>query len=301
MPDIDESTRIRSSDEIPSALPTPELPYIGGVHDPVDPSYPMPDPTIETEFHGALYSSSSNAADVNAKNHLGDVKLHAAIRKGERAEVAALLADPEINVNIAGINGDTALHLATNRKLFVDLLLTKPNIRVNALNDKNNTPLFDALLSGDLTDARALIAKGAYVNVVNDDGLTPVHIAVGTQRRVPLEAVIEGIRQQAKEGTHNTILINRYLEKIDTIKTDNPGDWHKDSIVKGSLLLAVTALDKTPEQKPMKFSAEQQKMMLAAREAIAPSSIIDRFMSFFNDLQSPRETEASSSPAASPK
>jgi hypothetical protein len=325
MPKVDTDARSISPNEsstyIPSAEPTPPPAFFeaqdGEPTAVPEESYLNPasffsDDTSSsqaTTLSSSSSSSSATADDVNAKNHLGDVSLHAAIRKGERSRVSMLLAHPNINVNIVGLNGDTALHLATKQGTFVDLLLRKPDININASNDENNTPLFDALKLGDLTSARQLIDRGAYVNVANNAGLTPVHIAIGTMRRVPLDVIIAGIQSQAK-GTEHAPSIARLLERVGTIKASDETDWHRNLAVQGILLAATALLPTTSKQASINISAEQRQAMrtvlssteLRVIDSVVPGSAGENFVgslfsaatSLFERARSMSETTTSS-------
>src|SRR5688500_20119229 len=79
-------------------------------------------------------------------------------------------------------------------------------------------PLVEAVKSGDVTTARALVAKGADVNATEPDGTTAMHWAV---QKGDLDMVSRFLRSGAKVHVKNlfgvTTMIAEYLHALHDI------------------------------------------------------------------------------------
>ncbi|PQE05164.1 Ankyrin repeat-containing domain protein [Rutstroemia sp. NJR-2017a BBW] len=104
--------------------------------------------------------------------------------KKKRIKIAKLLLDAGADVNargeMHGIEGMTPLHKTSRmgsriREIFDMLLEKKPN--VNAEDEDEQTPLFQAILADDVYFAEMLIDNGARVEQIDKQGHTVLHIS----------------------------------------------------------------------------------------------------------------------------
>ena len=107
--------------------------------------------------------------------------LHVASEYGS-FEIVRLLLDHGTDANMEDDSGETALHKVSCGKYksqggvhVVRLLLDHGGVDVNRQNKKHRTPLHLASYFGMLEIARLLLQSGAKVNVVDDQGDTPLH------------------------------------------------------------------------------------------------------------------------------
>ncbi len=136
-----------------------------------------------------------------------DSPLHAAVKRGDKAEVAALLAKGA-DVNSKDKDGSTPLNRASywGKKDVAELLLAK-GADINTRDKNGYTPLHEAARWGYKDVAELLLAKGADINAKNKDGWTPLHEAAyrGIKRVVEL-LLAKGADINAKDGNSETPL-----------------------------------------------------------------------------------------------
>jgi ankyrin repeat protein len=126
----------------------------------------------------ALGASFTDAA-------LGAQSLADLIRDGNREAVLAAITSPDINVDAAEPDGSTALLWATyqvDHELVRALL--KKGAKVNVTNDYGASPLSEAAKLGDVELTRTLLEARADPNSPNQDGETALMLAssVGSRR-----------------------------------------------------------------------------------------------------------------------
>lgn len=96
--------------------------------------------------------------------------------KNDFAPKVQALLERGFDPNSRDPNGQTGLTLAMQERSLkaVRVLLAQPSIDVNALNKNNESPLMMAALKGELDGMRALLDRGAQVNL---PGWSPLHYA----------------------------------------------------------------------------------------------------------------------------
>ena len=130
--------------------------------------------------------------NVDVLNSNGRTPLYEAAKRG-RLKVVSLLIEKGANVNARGRKtGFYPLHIAAEQKhLDVVRLLLDSGAEIEAFNKYNQTPLFQVswqVWHTDVEVARYLIKRGAKVNVKDNKGFTPLHMAVmnGYVNLIPL-------------------------------------------------------------------------------------------------------------------
>lgn len=115
--------------------------------------------------------------DPNARSPKGEVGLFLALR-GESNEVAqALIALPQVDINIRNAVGESPLMMAAMRK---NLPAMRQLIERGAvINQAGWTPLHYAATGGSLEAIELLLSKGAEINALSPNGSTPLMMAAG--------------------------------------------------------------------------------------------------------------------------
>ncbi|MGD9639188.1 MAG: ankyrin repeat domain-containing protein [Alphaproteobacteria bacterium] len=146
-------------------------------------------------------------ADINAKNNCNENLLHPAAAN-KNPEVLKMVLTMGFDVNETNSYGCPPLFLASGNVANLKILLDKgANINVKDKNglgvlhfaaDRINPDVstFNLLfnkgsLRGCLESVKLLIAKGAYVNVKDKDGLTPLMIAASNNNKEIVKALID--------------------------------------------------------------------------------------------------------------
>ena len=123
-----------------------------------------------------------NGADVNVQDEswmkTGRTPLMYAVMQGDAALVQAFLAKGA-RLDLKNKDGDTALSLAKKDGLeYITQLLEKPASSGSSQPpDPSTHPLFKAIKEGSLAQVKALVAKGADVNLRTSTGSTPLMYA----------------------------------------------------------------------------------------------------------------------------
>jgi len=139
-------------------------------------------------------------ADPNAKESRWDqTALHEAVRCGYLQVIKALI-DAGADINQPNKYGNTPFQLAARyNELEVVEALLQGKVNLNAKNSKTGlTALHEAAATAHLEVIKALIAAEADINQTDNDGNTPLHIAVSIPMIPPgsqeeLEAEIEEV------------------------------------------------------------------------------------------------------------
>lgn len=169
----------------------------------------------------------------DAKQPGQDFPLHVAARAGQVKTVEALLAASPESVDVEGVDGKTALHLASERgdAPLAELLLSagaNPNLRdargrtplylaavngreavaallivcagLDSRNLEGTTPLAAAVANGHDAVARLLIEGGASANSPNNSGHTPLAFAVSAGRLLMVELLLSAGVDPRRDG-----------------------------------------------------------------------------------------------------
>ena len=134
----------------------------------------------ETPLHYAARNGEASSieallgkgANINAIDQNGDTPIHVAIRNGRVDAVEALLkADKDINKN------QKALSLLMLAEMLGHKGIAEKLRSIDAQN-MTQKELHKATLQGDIKTIRALLKKGADINIKDESGNTPLHDAV---------------------------------------------------------------------------------------------------------------------------
>jgi ankyrin repeat protein len=122
----------------------------------------------------------------------GDMRLIAAVRRGDAAAVRALLAQ-RVPVNAAAPDGTTPLHWAAeaDRADLVGLLLAA-GAKADAVNRYGVAPLMLAATNGSAPVIDRLLRAGARASTASADGETVLMIAARTGRPDAVRLLLEG-------------------------------------------------------------------------------------------------------------
>ncbi|MCB1119104.1 MAG: ankyrin repeat domain-containing protein [Chlamydiia bacterium] len=155
----------------------------------------------QSPLHAALETQNQEVinAVLNARPNLkqtdyqGRTPLHRAIELNLTESVERILKqNPPLNAT--DMLNRTPLMCALKKREICQEILAHPKVDVYTPDGKGNTPLHKALDDPDL--AEKLIAKGAPVNVRNDEGKTPLQIAWSGENRDALLRLLRKGRPQ---------------------------------------------------------------------------------------------------------
>jgi pectate lyase len=148
------------------------------------------DPFLKTALHRATMRGHKDVvelllakgADIEAgKFHIGTA-LHFAVEKGHK-EIVELLIDKGADVNANNTRGQTPTDVVgtRNRKEIVELL-TKHGATISSIHT--------AAVVGDLARVRAFLENGIDINVKDNQGNTPLHLAAQGGHREVVEFLL---------------------------------------------------------------------------------------------------------------
>jgi ankyrin repeat protein len=147
--------------------------------------------------------------DPKHKSRLGDFAIHQACRHSQR-DVVEVLLDRGIDVETVGRWNMRPLHSAActmtgEPKALVRFLLFDKKAKVNSKGMDGHTALHECALFNRYEMADLLLTHGADVNAKDDDGRTPMDLALlaGKSDRVPL------INLLIKRGAPGTLIPTR--------------------------------------------------------------------------------------------
>lgn len=179
-----------------------------------------------TPLHFAALANSKPIAELILANgahltfpHDFEPVLFSAIRAGS-SEVFQLLLDKGVDVTETNQVGESCLHIACSVQSIsmVESLLQVPGIDLNCTNNFERTPLHYSVMSAqgssslELVDL--LIKNGALINIADQVGYTPLHIAALNELSECVESLIwAGADVSATTTTGHTAL-SIILKKI---------------------------------------------------------------------------------------
>jgi len=148
-----------------------------------------------------------HGADIEKQNNNGQTALHLVSQRG-RLDFMQLLLDRGAIVDALDINGFTPLHLAIAKMdRFAAELLLKYRANVYLRDDKGQTALHRASHRGDLLFMGILLTHGADVNALDNDGSTPLDLAVSELNKSAAELLLNhGANIEGKNKKDQTVL-----------------------------------------------------------------------------------------------
>lgn len=148
-------------------------------------------------------------ANIEAQSIYGWTSLFLSCRKGY-VEVVSSLLNRGADINRADNEGCSPLMMAVRegRVRIVEILLSRPDIAINARDSKNRTALFIASYWGREEVVRLLLGAGADFRPTGDDGSTPLSKAAELGRVGVVNILLcqEGIHHDARDGDGRTAL-----------------------------------------------------------------------------------------------
>jgi ankyrin repeat protein len=119
--------------------------------------------------------------DINGRDTNGKTILHCAIN-GNNVTIARHLLDNGADPTVRDNDGITPFHLAASYSEDIDLLnlilSNEKQVDIDEKNESGMTALHMAMIKSNATAARYLIKNQANPNVADENGCTPLHLAV---------------------------------------------------------------------------------------------------------------------------
>lgn len=134
---------------------------------------------VEMDDGRGVKSQLDRGVDPNALSRAGEPALVLAVREGSMGALRVLLSHPDIRIEATAANGNTALMMAAYKRnaAAVDMLLA----RGAAVNREGWTPLHYAAAAGDDGIAATLLERGARIDARSpaaSGSFTPLMMAV---------------------------------------------------------------------------------------------------------------------------
>ena len=144
-------------------------------------------PNGRSPLHGAAYSGSlpclelllQNDADISVSDLSGDTPLHTAAQQGHAAFAKMLLHLKPTSVSIRNVCGQSALHRASQGGFceIIEILL-KADAILDSVDNEGFTPLHIAVKAGNAKAVKILLESKADPNLTStESGLAPLHSA----------------------------------------------------------------------------------------------------------------------------
>ena len=121
-------------------------------------------------------------------------------------------------------NGQTALHIAAmNGKVDILTILIARGANVNIQDDQGITPLMLAAKAGKLDAVQALVAQGAKIETQDKLGENALHIAAASGKKDVVEALVDrgaNIRATTNTGLNALVFALNRIQQEGASKTD---------------------------------------------------------------------------------
>ena len=140
-----------------------------------------------------LESANQKYHYVNSVNSDGDTPLHLATNKISTSVVEMLARHPQCDVNIQNKRGDTALHLSikSKRRSIMYWILDSTKCDANIRNNGGDTALHIAVQHKSELFFALVQHRKCNVNIQNRHGDTALHLAIKNERNKMLESILE--------------------------------------------------------------------------------------------------------------
>lgn len=156
----------------------------------------------------AFFFAVTKIIDVNITDKQGNTLLHHAIQNNH-FRLAKILLELNADLNQANFELNTPLHFASlNQCVGMTQLLLEYHANINIANYYHNTPLHLAVDFGEnLATVECLIKKGAYIDQVDENFRTALHIASINGNLPMLRKLITlGAKETVVDNHGNTLL-----------------------------------------------------------------------------------------------
>ncbi|KAL9634777.1 MAG: hypothetical protein Q9164_003884 [Protoblastenia rupestris] len=142
--------------------------------------------------------------DVNGRGRWGETAICRTARISSNHALQFLL-NAKADCNLQNDDGQTPLSCAAaeGNEVGLDLLLQRPNIKIDFSDLENRTALFRAAEAGHTKCVKALLAKGAQTEVQSKEGQTALSIASANGHKIPAKLLVKNgaiINAQDKKG-----------------------------------------------------------------------------------------------------
>lgn len=143
---------------------------------------------IKNDRSTSVKEAIAKGQDVNAFNKSGHPPIIQAIRDNAIDVYDVLAANPQTNVNIVNINGETPLmYIALVGDVGRAQKLIARGAQVNRL---GWTPLHYAASQGHVDMMKMLLANGAFPNAPAAEGSSPIYMAVGSKNKEAVQLLL---------------------------------------------------------------------------------------------------------------
>ncbi|XP_021361486.1 E3 ubiquitin-protein ligase MIB2-like, partial [Mizuhopecten yessoensis] len=141
---------------------------------------PLHDAILKRNDRGVNLLLSHPNLDAKVTNQGGFTTLQWAALKGNEFATERILSKAPAVVDVKKTDGHSALHIAAinNHSQIASLLILKGKATIDIKNQENLTPLHLAAHQGYLETVQVLLQNGASVTVTDQDGDTPLHVAL---------------------------------------------------------------------------------------------------------------------------